>query len=331
MRLTRILTGAALLGIVLAALTGCQSPSVPTEATKLTIGLTYQPDIQFAPIYVAAEEGYFHDAGLDITIRHHGASESLFGAMQTGVEDVVFAGGDEMMQARSQGVDVVNIATIYQQYPAAVLVPSDSPIQTATDLKGHSIGLPGEYGQNWFALLLILQQAGLSASDVTVVSIGYTQQAALMGGKVDAVVGFVNNDQVRFEQAGFPVRAITLQSGLVGAGLGVSPALLGSNQPALQAMWGAIAKAMQVCIDDPAKALADAAKYVPGLDQADNAAMASATLKATTLLYPGPDGSFGTQNVATWAAMADFMAGAGLLSGPVTPTDAYTITIVGQR
>ncbi|MCL2490093.1 MAG: ABC transporter substrate-binding protein, partial [Propionibacteriaceae bacterium] len=241
------------------------------------------------------------------------------------------AGGDEMMQARSQGVDVVNIATIYQQYPAAVLVPSDSPIQTATDLKGHSIGLPGEYGQNWFALLLILQQAGLSASDVTVVSIGYTQQAALMGGKVDAVVGFVNNDQVRFEQAGFPVRAITLQSGLVGAGLGVSPALLGSNQPALQAMWGAIAKAMQVCIDDPAKALADAAKYVPGLDQADNAAMASATLKATTLLYPGPDGSFGTQNVATWAAMADFMAGAGLLSGPVTPTDAYTITIVGQR
>ncbi|MCL2782966.1 MAG: ABC transporter substrate-binding protein, partial [Propionibacteriaceae bacterium] len=249
---------------------------------------------------------------------------------QAGTEGVVFAGGDEMMQARSQGVDVVNIATIYQQYPAAVLVPDGSSIHTAADLKGHSIGLPGEYGENWFALLLILQQAGLTTNDVQVVSIGYTQQAALMGGKVDAVVGFTNNDQVRFEQAGFPVRAITLQSGLVGAGLGVPSSMLGSDASvtALQGMWGAIAKAMQVCIDDPSKALADSAKYVPGLDQAANAAAATATLKATTPLY-GTQAAFGHQDASTWSSMATFMSGAGLLGGDVTPTDAYTTQIVG--
>jgi len=319
-----------LLAAAVLALTGCAHNSAAGSPSDLTIGLTYQPDIQFAPIYVAAEEGYFKDAGLNVTIRHHGASESLFGAMQTGTENVVFAGGDEMMQARSQGVDVVNIATIYQQYPAAVLVPSGSPIQTAADLKGHTIGLPGQYGENWFALLLILQQAGLSASDVTVASIGYTQQAALMGGKVDAVVGFTNNDAVRFQQAGFPVRAIPLQSGLVGSGLGVPSAMLGSDASvtALKAMWGAIAKAMQVCIDDPAKALADSAKYVPGLDQPANAAMAQATLAATTPLY-GASSAFGTQDAATWASMATFMSGAGLLGGDVTPTDAYTTEITG--
>jgi len=311
------------------ALTACTgSPAgTPSGATKLTIGLTYQPDIQFAPIYVAAQEGYFAAAGLDIAIRHHGASESLFGAMQSGQEDVVFAGGDEMMQARSQGVDVVNIATVYQQYPAAILVPSASPVQTAADLKGHSIGLPGEYGENWFALLLILQQAGLTTDDVSVVSIGYTQQGALMGGKVDAVVGFTNNDAVRFQQAGFPVRAIGL-TGLVGSGLGTSPARLASSGPALKAMWGAIAKAMQVCVDDPQKALADSAKYVPGLDQAANSAAALATLQATTPLYGNP-ADFGQQNTATWASMATFMAGAGLLNGTVNATDAYTTTVVG--
>jgi len=328
-RNTARLFGVAVATALALATTACAPSVSTTSATKLTIGLTYQPDIQFAPIYVAAEEGYFAAAGLDVTIRHHGASESLFGALQAGTEGVVFAGGDEMMQARSQGVDVVNIATIYQQYPAAVLVPSDSPIQSAADLKGHSIGLPGEYGENWFALLLILQQAGLTTDDVQVVSIGYTQQAALMGGKVDAVVGFTNNDQVRFEQAGFPVRAIGL-TGLVGAGLGVPSAMLGSESSvtALKGMWDAIAKAMQVCIDDPDKALADSAKYVPGLDQADNAAMAMATLKATTPLYQGA-GGFGTQEAATWTSMATFMEGAGLLDASVNPTDAYTTSVVG--
>jgi len=320
----------ACLGVVaLLALTGC-APAAPTPTTKLTIGLTYQPDIQFAPIYVAAEEGYFTAAGLDVQIRHHGASESLFGALQAGREQVVFAGGDEMLQARSQGVDVVNIATIYQQYPAAVIVPDTSPIRTAADLKGHSIGLPGEYGENWFALLLLLQQSGLSQmtqSDVTVVSIGYTQQAALMGGKVDAVVGFTNNDVVQFEKAGFPVRTIGV-SGLVGVGLGTSDTYLKAQQPALKALWNAIAKALQVCVDNPDRAIADAAKYVPGLDQAANQASARATLAATVKLY-GPSADFGRQDGATWATMTTFMQEAGLLNAPVTATDAYTTSIVG--
>jgi len=314
------------------ALTACGiSPqsSTPSATNKLTIGLTYQPDIQFAPIYVAAQEGYFQAAGLTVTIRHHGASESLFGALASGQEDVVFAGGDEMLQARSQGIDVVNFATVFQQYPAAVLVPSDSPVQTIADLKGKSVGLPGEYGENWFALLLLLQQAGMTKDDVKVVSIGYTQQAALMGNKVDAVVGFTNGDAVRFQQAGFPVRAIGLK-GLVGVGLGVSSGTLASSGDALRAMWGAIDKAMQLCQDDPQRALTDSAKYVPGLDQPANAATALATLQATTPLF-GDKSQFGKQDAATWTSMLQFMSAAGLLGDkPVAVADAYTDSIVGR-
>jgi len=330
LRITVALTIAAALGM-----TAC-SPSSPTPTTgqvSLTIGLTYQPDIQFAPIYVAAQQGLFAKAGVDVTIRHHGANESLLGALQSGEEDVVFAGGDEMMQARSQGIDVVNIATVYQYYPVAVLVPEASPISAAADLRGHSIGLPGEYGENWFALLLLLKEAGLTTSDVTVVSIGYTQQAALMGGKVDAVVGFTNNDAVRFDQAGFPVRPITISPlasqvpELIGAGLGTTSAFLASNTPALKAMWGAIAQAMSICVNDPQQALTATKAYVPGLDQADNAAMALATLQATTPLY-GQTADFGQQNTNTWTSMVTFMDEAGLLAGPVKATDAYTTAIV---
>lgn len=138
------------------------SGSAAAGAAKVTVGLTYTPDIQFSPFYVAAEKGYFKDAGLDVTLRHHGASESLFGAIQAGEEDIVYAGGDEMMQARSQDVPLVNFATYYQDYPVVLVVPADSPIQSAADLRGRSVGVPGPYGETWFGLLALLKQAGLA-------------------------------------------------------------------------------------------------------------------------------------------------------------------------
>lgn len=80
-----------------------------------------------------------------MTLRHHGASESLMGALQSGTEDVVYAGGDEMLLSRSQGVDVVNFATMYQSHPAELIVPQNRPsphsptcVDTASESPGHS-------------------------------------------------------------------------------------------------------------------------------------------------------------------------------------------------
>lgn len=200
--------GVALVATACSGTGGSASSASSSGGAPLVVGLTYTADIQFSPFYVAAEKGYFADEGLDVTLRHHGGSEPLLGALQAGDEDVVYAGGDEMMVNRSQGVDVVDVATIYQSYPGELIVPADSPITSLADLRGHSIGVPGEYGETWYTLLALLDEAGLSRDDVDIRTIGFTQQSALMTGKVDAVVGFSNNDAVQFEQAGFGIREI---------------------------------------------------------------------------------------------------------------------------
>ena len=87
--------------VVVTALAGCGTSASGTgSAAKLTVGLTYVPNIQFAPFYVAQALGYYRDAGLDVTFHHHGASEDEFGALVGGKEDMIFAGGDEMLQAK---------------------------------------------------------------------------------------------------------------------------------------------------------------------------------------------------------------------------------------
>lgn len=302
------------------------SPTSNQTLAKLTVGLTYVPDIQFATLYVADHFGWFNEEGLDVTLRHHGAQEKLLGALQTGDEDVVFAGGGEMLQGRSELIPVRNFATVYQTYPVTIIVPADSPIQTLADLKGHSIGLPGEFGENWFYLLAALSQAGLSRDDVQIESIGYTQFAALTGGKIDSVVGFVNNDQVRFAENGFAIRALPFDNPpLVSVGLGTLDATLAARPADLSALLRAMGRAADFCLSDPEQTVQIAADYVPTLTEAEQQAYALAVLKATTALYGD---QFGKQDPSRWQAMADFFVAHELVANPVSAEDAFTTEIV---
>lgn len=336
-----LLALAGALTLVLAACSGPdgQSTTDPTggaeeggETPQVTVGLTYTPDVQFAPFYLAESSGAFERAGVDVTLRHHGANEPLFGALEAGEEDVVFAGGDEMMQARSQGIDVVTFATMYQTYPVVLIVPADSPIEEPADLAGHSVGLPGPYGENWFGLLALLDRAGLTEDDVRIENIGYTQQSALTTGAVDAVVGFSNNDAVQIEAAGTAIRAIPVvpegEDPLVGSALGASSTLIEEDSEALARVLTALREAMDAQAQDAESVVKVSREYVPGLADAGAAQNAQRTWEATLSLYG--DVPLGTQDMDRFARMSEFLAAAGITEGTVAPEEAATTAIVDR-
>ncbi|MPV49319.1 ABC transporter substrate-binding protein [Pseudactinotalea sp. HY160] len=301
--------------------------------TPVTIGLTYVPNIQFAPWYVAEEAGYFTDAGVEVTLRHHGQDEDLFGALAAGVEQVVVSAGDEILQARSQGVDVVDFATVYQDYPVRLVVPADSPIHTLADLRGASIGIPGRYGQSWFGLLAALEQAGLTEHDVTIAEIGFTQQTALSAGRVDAVVGFVNNDVPKFRSAGLAVRVLDQDPvPLVGVGMGAAGAMIESEPAALAGILTAVHRAVQDIVADPQVAIDAAREHIPGTITPDQEEAMRRSIEATIPLYGDVDAAaWGTPEVGRWQGMADFMSAQGLLEGAVSPGEAVTDEIAANQ
>ncbi|OKL54317.1 hypothetical protein BSZ39_04820 [Bowdeniella nasicola] len=287
---------------------------------ELTVGLTYIPDIQFAPFYVADKRGYFTDENLAVTLRHHGAGESLFGALAAGDEDIVNAGADEMVQARSQGVGVTAFAQMYQHYPVVLITPESSGITSLKDLKGKRIGVPGPFGENWFALLALLEQEGLSQSDVTIENIGYTSQAALLTEKVDAVMGFTNSDVVNFKAAGIKVRTFAINDNpLKSIALGATDAAIKERPEVLARFRKALARAMSDIKADPAAAVTDSFDYLPKVAGANKIKQAEDVLRETAALY-------GDEPLAiepdAWPAMADFLQRHGLLGGNVDPVQA---------
>lgn len=329
-RRTFFVAALAVLGLAVA---GCSTapPAAPSASASPvatpTIGLTYIPNIQFSPFYVAESAGLFTEAGVAPTLRHHGASEGLFTALAAGQEDFVVAGGDEMLQARAEGLDLISIATYYRGYPVVIIVPEGSDITTAADLKGHSVGIPGRYGESWFGLQVAMKAAGLTEEDVAIEEIGYTQQAALTTGKVDAIVGFANNDAVQFGLAGVPVRSIPLADSvpLVGISLVTTGAYAEAHPEATKAVADAMVAGVARVVGDPEGAVEASVAYVPGLSAEDAKTAARATLDATIKVWTAADGTVsGKQDAEAWAAMAAFMAEQGLTASAQDAAAAMT-------
>ena len=333
--MTRVLrTGLALLAVLALVLTGCArtpvstSPAAGAGPAKATIGLTYIPDIQFAPFYVADSEGIFTRNGLEATLRHHGAQEGLFTALVSGQEQYVIAGGDELVQARAEGMDLVAIGQYYHSYPVVLIVPDASPVKSVADLAGLRVGVPGRYGETWFGLKAGLHSAGLTEDDVEVVEIGYTGQAALTTGKVDAVVGFSNNDAVQFALAGIGTRTVPLAEDgvpLVSIVLATTRENLTRNPDTARKVARSMVAGIEEVVASPSAAIEAGKEHIPTLDEAGAAASARATLDATIPLWkPEAGRATGEMDEQAWDDMVVFMRDAGLLKAVVPAREAMT-------
>ncbi|GCE12710.1 ABC transporter substrate-binding protein [Tengunoibacter tsumagoiensis] len=306
-------------------LTACGAGSTTGGTTtkplkNISIGLGYNPDIQFAPFYVAKSKGYYQDAGLNVTF-NHGIVPDLIGSMLAGKSDFVFASGDELLvaQDKNKGVQVVDVANIFQRYPVSLIVPADSPIKTLADLKGHSIGEPGPYGATHTGLLALLYKANLTASDVNLQSIGYNQVSALLAHRVDAVMGYANNEPLQLESHGLNVRtfAVSDYQPLVSNGIVVPQKTYQSDAATVKAFVQATLKGVQEVIRDPNGAVDVSKSFVPGM----NTTQALAVLKATLPIYKG-DGHPGYNDSATWQAMEQFLISQKMIS-PVNNLSQY--------
>ncbi|MBE3561960.1 MAG: ABC transporter substrate-binding protein [Ktedonobacteraceae bacterium] len=315
-----------LLSLLLAACGGTTAGSGATTAgtagtlKKVSIGLGYLPDIQFSPFYVAKSKGYYKDAGLDVTF-NHGIVPDLVGSMAAGQNTFVFVSGDELLVARSKNVKAIDVATIFQKYPVSLIVPADSPIKTLSDLKGHTIGEPGPYGATHTGLLALLYKANLTLQDIKPQYINFTQVQALLNHKVDAVMGYSNNEPLQLAKRGMQVRifAVSDYIPLVSNGIVTTEDTYHNQQQMVRAFVQATLKGVKDVIADPNAAVETSKAFVPNLNQAQ----ALEVLKATIPIWQG-NGQPGHNDDAAWAATQQFLLAQKMISSGQDVKLAYT-------
>jgi NitT/TauT family transport system substrate-binding protein len=310
-------------------LAGCGSSSTSSDNSggnksliNVSIGLGYIPDVQFSPFYVAVSKGYYKAVGLNVTL-NHGIVTDLMGEMMANKDTFVFAGGDDTLVARSKNLSVVDVSTLYQNYPVCIIVPANSSIKTLADLKGHTIGLPGLYGSTYVGLLALLHAVHLTSNDVKLESIGFTQVNALMSGSVAAVVGYTSNEPLQIERLGMQVRTFNVSDyqPMVSNGLITTESTLHNQEKnVVQPFVQATLEGMNYVMAHPAEAVQISKGFIAGLD----VAKATAELTATIRDWKGNgQHPIGYNDLAIWQAMEQFMAGQKLIPANLDVSEAF--------
>lgn len=317
---TRVLVASLATMLVLAA---CQPTSSddPTpssgELRQVTLLLGYQPDVQFAPFYVAQRDGFYADAGLDVEIEHQQAPE-VQRLVASGEAEFGVADATDVMIARTSGIPIRYVSTLYQGFPVALIGESADVPTDPAGLAGASIGTPGRFGSSWHALLALLEAGGLSEDDVTIREYPqFNQVDGLSNGDVDLITGFRNNEPLRLKARGMDVGLLMVDgiAPLPGPGVIVGDGLLASDPALVRAFTAATAAAQAAVIADPDLGFAAAEATVPSV--AEDPEVARSILDATVELWTGDGFDQGAIDQVAWSAGYDTMVRLGFIDGSV--------------
>lgn len=249
--------------VMLAALTAACATK-PLSSIKLPVG--YIPNVQFAPMYVALDKGYFTDEGLEITMDYNMETDSvaLIGA---GELQFAIVSGEQVLLGRAQELPVVYVMAWYEDYPVGVAAFTDQGIQKPQDLAGKSIGIPGLYGASYIGLIALLNAGGLTEEDVKLESIGYTQVEALANDLVDVVDIYVSNEPNKLRAEGYDVDVLPVSDylSLVGNGLITSEEIAESQPELVKRMVRALTRGVEYAAAHPDEAFEICFDYVENL------------------------------------------------------------------
>ena len=301
-----------------------ESDGPSQEPVALDVGLGFIPSVQFAPFYLADQAGYYREAGLDVTFRH-GTDYDVVALVGQGELDLGLADGTSVIPAVSQGFPIKYVATIYGRFPAIVFAKASSGIETAADLEGKKLGIPGRFGSSWIMLQALLASADLTPDDLEIVEYpDFGQGAAVTQGAVDAATGFANNEPVQLELTGEDVTILRVDeiTPLPGNGLIVGTSTLESKADAITGFIAATLRAMEEIAEDPDVGLDAAIVAVPELESARD--VQAAILEATIEVWRGPvqqERGLGAIDPADWEQSIAYLETLDLVPNPVTVDD----------
>lgn len=294
------------------------TPAATPASIKLSLG--FIPSVQFAPFYVALDQGYFSDENITIELEN-GFETDFLKLLGTNERQFIVASGDQVIIGRAQGLPITYVTAWYRKFPVVLFALAEKNLAQPADLKGKKVGIPGLFGASYVAWKALVDAAGLPENEITLESIGFTQAAAVTEGLVDAALDYSVNGPVQLRLAGKEISEIVIDdyAQIPSNGLLTNEATINGQPDLVQRMVRATLRGIRYTLDHPDEAFATSLKFVPEAAQEPetNRAIFDASL---ALWQPGSGEQLGFTDPATWPATAAMMAESGLVD-KLIPTD----------
>lgn len=153
---------------------------------KVTIAGWGGPISEITNILVEPDKGFFRARGIELVYMPGAGGGDAVRNLLSGQADVAFTDPGSFYGGLDKGEKLRAIYDIYPQNVFNVVSLKSANISKPADLKGKKIGVYSLSSGTLTNLQLLLNQAGLSTKDVTIVVTGLLNFAPLMQGQVDA-------------------------------------------------------------------------------------------------------------------------------------------------
>jgi NitT/TauT family transport system substrate-binding protein len=261
--------------VLLLILAACQTAdditgtdSEDLELIKLPMG--YIPNIQYAPFYVAVENGYFAEEGFELEFDYSYETDGL-ALVGTGEVPFALVSGEQVILARSHEIPVVYVFGWFQDFPTAIIALKETGVESPSDLVGHEIGIPGLFGASYIGLKAILNEVGVLEEDISLNAIGFNQVQLVVGGQVQIIVGYDTNESIVLESMGYEVNVFSASDyvQLSANGIITNEDMIENHPEKVTAFNRAFKKGLEFTINNPDEAFEISKNYVEGLDELD--------------------------------------------------------------
>lgn len=260
-----------LLAAVLAAAAVVQLPPGPAAAADaVPITMSYsQKTVDFLPLWIASDAGYFKKHGIDATVTYLPAQEGMPALLSSQVQ-IAGNGASDAAAAAAQGAKLKLVLTLTPTYTFQFWARPDHA--SAAALKGQRVGITSSAGSLYVATLLSLKELGLKPSDVMLTPLAgvVNVNSSLLAGSV--VAGASHPPPTyQFKKAGLVPLVDLAKKKIpsVGAGLWVTQSYLDGHRDVVANVVDAVVEGLHRETSDRAYAESEIAKNLGVTDKGE--------------------------------------------------------------
>lgn len=175
-----------------------QPPSLienKNTSSKITVGLKWVNQAQFAGMYVAKDKGFYKEAGLDVDLKERNPKDKLLpiDELKSGAIDIAIVNPYELLVHRAEKQPIKAVAAVFQVSPIILVSLQKNNIKSPKDFRNKTLGTIGGEGITPSFFHSLLTKYNVPINTVVFVDSGTNVADALLEKQVDVVSTYRTN------------------------------------------------------------------------------------------------------------------------------------------
>ena len=313
------------LALTLAGCAGQRETSLPPTLEAVTLMLDWVPNTNHTGIYVAQTNGYFGDAGLNVTIIEPGEVYAEH-AVAAGAADFGVSFQEQITLARADEVPIVSIAAIIQHNSSGFASRAELGAHSPRDWEGlryGSFGSPFEPP----TLNVLMGCDGGDFEALEIVETGFSDPLALLDeAQTDLAWIFYGWQGIQAESEGIDLQIVMMEDWFDCIPDYYTPVFIASEETirerpqVVRAFLEAITRGYRFAIDNPDQAAEILLDAVPEM----NDELVHRSQSWLSPRYQANASRWGEQDIQVWQAYSAWMVENGILAESIQAEDAFT-------